>query len=65
MNDDDHRRREEEQIEREAAGDLLAHIHARREADEARTRHLLDQITSGVEPEPQDDNPPDDLEEAA
>jgi hypothetical protein len=51
VNDEDHRRREEEQIEREAAGELLAHLHARREADEARTRHLLDQITSGVEPE--------------
>ena len=36
MDDDDpHRWREEEQIEREAAGDLLAHIRARREADEA------------------------------
>ena len=65
MNDDDpHRWRKEEEIEREAAGDLFAHIRARREADEARTRHLLDLITSGVEPEPEDDNP-DDYEEAA
>ena len=64
MNDDDHRRREEEQIEREAAGELLAHICARREAEEARTRDLLDLLTSGVEPEPEDDNP-HDLKEAA
>ena len=56
--------REEEQIEREAAGELLAHVRARREAEEARTRHLLDRITSGVEPEPEDDNP-DDLKEPA
>ena len=64
MNDDDpHRRREEEQIERAAAGDLLAHIRARREADEARTRQLLDALTAGVESEEPDDN--DDYEEAA
>ena len=67
MDDDDpYRRREEEQVEREAAGDLLAHIRARREADEARTRHLLDGLTAGFESEePNGDNPPDDLEEAA
>ena len=64
MNEDDHRRREEEQIEREAAGDLLAHIRARREADEARTRALLAALTAGVESEEPDDNP-DDYEEAA
>ena len=63
MNDDDHRRREEEQSEREAAGDLLAHIRARREADEARTRQLLDALTAGVESEKPDDN--DYYEEAA
>ena len=63
MDDDPHRWREEEQIEREAAGDLLAHIRARREADEARTRHLLDALTAGVESEEPDDN--DDLKEAA
>ena len=64
MNDDNHRRREEEQIEREAAGELLAHIRARREADEARTRALLADLTAGVESEEPDDNP-EDLKEAA
>jgi hypothetical protein len=64
MDDDDpHRWREEEQIKREAAGDLLAHIRARSEADEARTRQLLDALTAGVESEEPDDN--DDYEEAA
>ncbi len=63
MNDDAHRRREE-QIEREAAGELLAHIRARREAEEARTRELLADLTAGVESEEPDDNP-DDLKETA
>ena len=67
VNDDDpHYRpgRSEEEDERGFASDLLAHVRARREAEEARTRHLLDQLTSGVEPEPQD-HPPDDYEDAA
>ena len=46
------------------ASDLLVHIRARREAEEARTRHLLDLATSGVEPEP-DDEDADDLKETA
>ena len=62
MNDDDHRRREEEQIEREAAGELLAHIRARAEADEARTQHLLDSLTAGFDSEQEDS---DDHREAA
>ena len=65
---DDHdprRRREEEQIEHEAAGDLLAHIRARAEAEEARTRHLLDLLIASVVEPDQKDEDPDDLKEAA
>ena len=67
MDDDPHYRpeRAEEEERRGFASDLLAHVRARKEAAEARTRNLLDLLTSGVEPEPQHDNPPDDLEEAA
>ena len=63
MDDDDpHHWREEEQIEREVAGDLLAHIRACREADEAGNRALLAALTASVESEEPDDN---DLKEAA
>ena len=55
--------RAEEEAKREAGSDLLAHIRARAEAEEARTRQLLDLLTRGHEPE-QEDNP-DDLKEAA
>jgi hypothetical protein len=65
-NDDPHSRpeRAEEEDERGFATDLLAHIDARRQAEEARTRALLAALTAAVEPEPQDDHP-DDHEEAA
>ena len=61
--DDDHFQawRAEEEAKREAGGDLLAHIRARAEAEEARTQQLFDLLTRGHEPT--DDNP-DDLPEA-
>ena len=62
MDDDPHRRREEEQIEREAARELLSHIRARAEADEARTQQLLDSLTAGFASEQEDS---DDHREAA
>lgn len=52
---DPHRWREEARIKREAGTDILAHMNARREADEARTRQLLDALTAGIEPEDNDD----------
>jgi hypothetical protein len=65
MNDDHfHAWRAEEEAKRQAGADLLAYIRARAEAEEARTRHLLDLLTSGVELEHEDDDP-DDLKEAA
>ena len=53
---DPYARREEEEARREAAADLLAHIRARAEAEDARTRQLLDLLTAGHAP---DDNPED------
>jgi hypothetical protein len=62
--DDFHAWREEEQGKREAASDLLAHIAARREANQARTEQLLETLSRGVDAE-LDDSDDDDLEEAA
>ena len=66
-NDDPHYRpeRAEEDDERGFASDLLAHVDARRQADEARTRHLLDGLTAGFESEEPNDDNPDDLKEVA
>ena len=64
MHDDRfHEWRAEEEAKREAGADLLAHIRARAEAEEARTRQLLDLLTAGHEP-PDDDNPDLDKEAA-
>ena len=51
-NDDPHSRpeRAEEEDERGFATDLLAHMDARRQAEEARTRALLAALTAAVEP---------------
>ena len=56
--------RAQEEDERGFASELLAHMDARRQAEEARTRALLAALTAAVEPEPQDDHP-DDLRKAA
>ena len=57
MNDDDfHASSAEKEAKRGAGAELLAHIRARAEAEEARTRQLLELLTRGQEPE-QKDNP--------
>jgi len=55
--------RAEEELKREAGADLLAHIRARAEAEQARTEQLLELLTRDVDPE-QDENR-NDLGEAA
>ena len=63
MHDDRfHEWRAEEEAKREAGGELLAHIRARAEAEEARTQQLFDLLTRGHEPNDDDDDP--DLKEA-
>ena len=66
-NDDPHSRpeRAEEEDERGLVSDLFAHMDARRQADEARTRALLAALTAGFESEEPNDDNPDDLKEAA
>jgi hypothetical protein len=50
----------EGELEREAGADLLAHIKARAEAEEARTKHLLELLARAVEPE-HTDNPNEEV----
>ena len=65
MDDDDRYRpeRAEEEDKHAFTSDLLAHMDARRQADQARTERLIETLTRGIEAQ-HDDNP-DDLQEAA
>jgi len=56
--------RAEEELKHAAGADLLAHIRARAEAEEARTRQLLELLTAGFAEEQDDDNPDLDKEAA-
>jgi len=55
--------RAEEELQREAGADLLAHVRARGEAEQAKTERLLELLTRGMEPAQDNDN--EDAEEAA
>jgi len=65
VDDDFYRWREEEQVKREAGRDILVHMDARRQADQARTERLVETLTRGIDAEQDDDPDDEDLKEAA